>query len=161
MPEKSRQALHTYVPIISLVLGVLTLLSVFFIWRWAHAATDLIDYARSLCQGYHSSACDDLNGSRFGFWIWFGLVFLIAQAVLYLAAYPALKAGRKHGWNLLFYGALLNIVYSVVYLFSDYGTVGNFVLSLVGSAVGLYLLFQVRSYYMTPAVGAKTGPGKA
>jgi hypothetical protein len=63
-------------------------------------------------------------------------------------AFPATKARTKRGWDLMFYALLVNIVYGVIILFSNYGGVGNFIFSLIGSAIGLWLLFQIRGKYL-------------
>jgi uncharacterized membrane protein YccC len=73
---------------------------------------------------------------------------LAAQAALYIAAFSGLNERAKRGWDLLFYGALLNIAYAVVSLFTDYDKVGHFLGALVGSAIGFYLLFQIREFYL-------------
>jgi uncharacterized membrane protein HdeD (DUF308 family) len=80
---------------------------------------------------------------------------MAAMAVVYIVAFPALRARKKSGWDLLFYAALLNIVYGFVTLFTDYGSVGNLVGTIIGSAIGLYFLFQIRSLYLkAPATSA-------
>ena len=81
-------------------------------------------------------------------WIWLALAVLVVEAVLYLLAFPGLRDRKKFGWNYLYWGALVNVAYAVVSLFDGYNGVGNFVGALIGSAVGLWLLFQVRSSYL-------------
>ena len=51
------------------------------------------------------------------------------------------------GWNLLFYGALLNAVYGVFSAFNDYGGAGSLIIQLVVSAIVLYFLFAIRDQY--------------
>jgi hypothetical protein len=57
------------------------------------------------------------------------------------------KERRKSGWDLMFYAVLLNTVYGLVLLFTDYGGVGSLIGSLIGTAIGLYFLFQLKPKY--------------
>ena len=84
------------------------------------------------------------------------MALVAVQGVIYLLAYPGLKAHKKAGWNYLFYGALLNVVYAVATLFNDYQGGSSFVGGLIGSAIGFYLLFQVRSAYTGGKAAADT-----
>jgi hypothetical protein len=47
----------------------------------------------------------------------------------------------------MFYALLVNVAYGVVMLFTNYGGIGTLLSTLIGSAIGLYLLFQIRSSY--------------
>lgn len=67
------------------------------------------------------------------------LVFLAITLVLEALAIPGLFKRSIAGWRLVYYATLLNGVYSLV----------NFNISglIIGTLLGLYLLFQVKSYY--------------
>lgn len=143
LPEGGKKWLVKYLPWITLILGILSLLAAINTWRWANTSVQLIDAANQLAQTYGIDT--DLN--RLTVWIWISLIILTIQALLYIFAFSPLKNFKKSGWNLVFYVALINIIYAVVLLFSDYGGVGSFIFSMIGSAVGLYLLFQIRSHY--------------
>jgi len=43
----------------------------------------------------------------------------------------------------------------VVVLFSNYGGIGSLLGSLVGAAIGLYLLFQIRASYLKKQLAPK------
>jgi hypothetical protein len=147
-----KKAIIEYLPWINLFLGLVALYTAYALWHWAHVANKLIDYANSLASAY---GVQHVAGTRMSFMVWVSLAVLFAQAAIYIVAFPALRERRKSGWDLLFYAMLLNIVYGVVVLFSDYGA-GNLVGSLIGSAIGLYFLFQIRSGYVkTPAKSSK------
>ncbi len=77
--------------------------------------------------------------SIFGFSTFLSLIFLIASIILFIKAIPGLKNKKIDGWNMMFYASLVQLVYSI---FS-----GNLIGQLFGTAVGLYFLFQVKSYY--------------
>jgi len=153
LPTNGKKALVEYLPWINLVLGLLALYTVYVLWHWAHVANSLINYANSLnaAYGIPTVAATD----RMGIGIWLGLVVLAVEALLYIAAFQATRDRKKSGWNLMFYALLVNIVYGLVIVFSSYGGVGNLIGTLIGSAIGLYLLFQIRSSYLkTPVTPA-------
>lgn len=153
LPPNSKKALVEYLPWINLVLGLLALYTVYLLWHWAHLATGLINYANTLNAAYGGPAIANVN--RLGFGIWLGLIVLAVEALLYIAAFQATRDRKKSGWNLMFYALLVNIVYGVVILFTSYGGVGNLIGTLIGSAIGLYVLFQIRSSYLkTPVTPA-------
>lgn len=65
--------------------------------------------------------------------------FLAVTIVLEALAIPGLFKRRKQGWNLVFYSALLTVVYNAVSL--------NLIGGIVGALISFYLLFQLRSHY--------------
>lgn len=68
------------------------------------------------------------------------VVVLIVTVLLQLLAIPGLFAKKIQGWRLLFYASLVGLVGSVLNPLS-------IVTSLIFTAIGLYFLFQIRSYY--------------
>jgi hypothetical protein len=160
LPANAKKALVHYLPWINLILGILTLYSVYVIWHWAHLANNLINYANSISATYGGP---QLNSNRLTAGIWLGLIVLAIEAILYLAAFPATRDRKKSGWDLMFYAFLVNVVYGVIILFTDYGGLGTLFWTIIGSGIGLYLLFQIRGSYGSakrqPA--RKTGRKKA
>jgi hypothetical protein len=148
LPENGKKAIVEYIPYINLILGLLSLWTAYALWHWAHLADNLINYANTLSAAYGGGT---IAHTRMSGILWLGMVVMAVQALLYIAAFPALRDRKKSGWNLMFYALLVNVVYGVVVLFSDYGGVGNLLGSLIGSAVGLYFLFQIRGHYLKAA----------
>ena len=144
LSTNAKKALVHYLPWINLLLGLLTLYSVYVIWHWAHQASNLINYANSISAVYGGP---QISSNRLSFGIWLGLIVLVFEALLYIVAFPATRRRQKSGWNLMFYAFLVNVVYGVVILFTSYGGIGTLIWTLLGSFVGLYLLFQIRSSY--------------
>lgn len=144
LPENARKVIVEYLPWINLVIGVFTLWGAWTLWRWAHLANTLVDYANQLSRAIGGTT---VAAQRLTVVIWLGLITLAVEGVLMIAAFPGTRDRKKAGWNLLFYAALINVVYGVIILFSDYGGAGRFVGSLIGSVIGLYFLFQIRGYY--------------
>jgi hypothetical protein len=74
-------------------------------------------------------------------WIISALV-LVAVGILYFVAFPALKARKVKGWNLMLYGEILYVLSAVAKL-----NVVDVVTGLIGALIGYYFLYQVKSYY--------------
>lgn len=143
-PELSPDAKKSIVklwPWVALVFGLLQLWATLALWQWGHTVNNLVNslntyYATNL--GTHVS----LN-----IFYWISLIVLAVDAVILLAAFPKLRAHAKMGWNLLFYGALLNLIYGVFSAFNNYGGFGSLVMQVVVTGVVLYFLFQIRDSY--------------
>lgn len=150
LPEKGKETLAQWLPWINLILGIFTLWAAWSLWQWAHLVNGLANYVNELGQAYGvntSVAVNELDAA-----VWLGLIVLTVEAVLYLMAFSATRARQKRGWNLMFYALLVNLVYGIVNIFTSYGGVGNFIGYLIGTVIGLWLLFQIRSKYL----GSKT-----
>lgn len=144
LPEGGKKALVEWLPWINLILGILTLLAALSLWRWANTANALVDYANSFSAALGG---ETVAAERLTMVVWVGLAVLVVQGLLMLAAFAPTKDRKKAGWNLMFYAALLNLAYGIVTLFGDYSYGGGFVGTIIGSALGLYLLFQIRDRY--------------
>jgi hypothetical protein len=144
LPENTKKALVQYVPWVNLILGLLALWAAYNLWQWAHWVDRLVDYTNSLTALYGAPAP---TVSRLSLAVWLSLAVLVVEAVIYIAAFSPLRARKKQGWNLLFYAMLVNVVYGLVVMFTDYGGPGSFVGSVIGTVIGLYFLFQIRDQY--------------
>ena len=90
-----------------------------------------------------------------GVGIWLGVFALAIEAVLYLAAFVPTKNLQKFGWDLMFYALIVNLVYGVVVAFTAYGGASSIIGSAIGTAIGLYFLFQIRASYNKKPAAAK------
>lgn len=79
---------------------------------------------------------------------WIAFIVLVGYLVVLGMSVPKLKAMQKSGWNLTFYSTLFFAGYDV-FNWLQYPSVGLFSLiwNLLGVAVSLYVLFQIRSYF--------------
>jgi hypothetical protein len=152
LPQGGKKALVQWLPWINLVLGILSLWTAYALWHWAHLANTLIDYANSLSRSLGGVG---VVTHRLSFGIWLGIIVLIIEGLFYLAAFPGTRDHKKAGWDLMFYALLVNAVYGVVILFTNYGGVGNLIGYLIGTVIGLYLLFQIRDSYGAAKSAAK------
>lgn len=155
LPNGVKEWIVKYLPWINLVLGVFSLYSVYVIWHWAHYANNLIDYANQISAAYGGT---QISTNRLSVGIWLGLIVLAIEAILYIVAFPATRARKKSGWDLLFYALIVNVVYGIVMVFTSYGGFGSLLGSLIGTLIGLYFLFQIRAKYLhekAPAAAKK------
>lgn len=143
LPAGGKKFLVDFMPWLSLLVGLLSLLAAYNIWHWAHISNSLIDYANQISAAYGGTQI----AHRLTITIWLSMIVLVIQAVLYLAAFSGLKNHKKSGWNLVYYALVVNVIYGVVVLFTNYGGVGNLIGSLIGFAIGAYFLFQIRASY--------------
>ena len=74
--------------------------------------------------------------------------FSILLALLYLMAYKPTKNKEYEGWLLLFWASVLSLVQSIVLIIFGWG---NLFGSLIGAAIGFYLLYEIRSEYLAKA----------
>jgi hypothetical protein len=144
LSDSSRKVIVEYLPWINLLLGLLVLYTAWALYHWAHIARDALNYLNSLSQSLGGTGT---TAPRLTVVVWLGIIALVIEGALCVAAFPGARDRKKQGWNLLFYAALVNVVYGVVISFSSYLGVGRLVWSLLTSIVGLYFLFQIRGYY--------------
>lgn len=144
IPESGRKTIVEYLPWVNLALGILTLATAWALWHWAHLANTFVDLTNTLSKTLGE---EPVSVQRLTLVVWLGLIVLVVEGALFIAAFPATRNRQKSGWDLLFYAALVNMVYGVVILFSDYGGFGRLVMTLISTVIGLYFLFQIRGYY--------------
>lgn len=144
LPDSARETLAQIWPWLALIGGVMQLFAALAVWRllnWAREVEQFTAYySRVTGVDYGPSAFDKTM-------IYVGVAFLVVDAVILLLAFSPLRARDSKGWRLLFLGALLNLAYAVVSIFIDGRGLGSFIVSLVGSAIGFYLLYQVKDKF--------------
>ena len=75
------------------------------------------------------------------------MAVLVVSVVLEAMAVTPLKAKQKRGWDLLFLVSLIAFAGSVLNAIIT-GNIGHILGLLVGTLIGLYLLFEVRMYFV-------------
>jgi hypothetical protein len=144
MPAGGKKFFVEFLPWLALLGGVLSLLAAWSLWHWARYASQAAEFVNNLAAVYGT---DRIDTNRFTLGIWLAIAVLVVEGVLYVLAFNDLRRHHKDGWNKLFYALLINIVYGVVVMFTDYGGVGSLVGSLIGAAIGMWILFQIRPAY--------------
>lgn len=142
LPKGAKEWIVKAAPWLALLSAVAGIFSAIQLWRSAHYVNAWVDYANQLSRAFGGPTT-----TRLGVAFWLSIIMMIVFALLALLAFPGLKNRKKTGWNLVFYSALAQIAYGVVSLFYSGGGPGSLIMSLIGAAIGFFLLFQVRSYY--------------
>lgn len=145
LPEKSRKSLADFWPVLALIVGVLQLFAAWSLYNIANWAERVNNAANSLSAIYNVDLGPTDSDKNI---IYLGILILVVNAVILLMAYPKLKEKLRSGWNLLFLAALINVAYAVTQLFLYDRGPNDFVFSLLGSAIGFYLLFEIKSKFV-------------
>ena len=145
LPENAKKTLVNAWPWIALIFGILQLLAAWGLWNLTRYVDSISDLSNTVSMYYNQQSVGLSSMDKI--FIYLALIVLVVDAVILLMAYPELKKKTKAGWDLLFLGSLINAAYAVVSLFIDGRGPSTFVFSLIGSAVGFYLLFQVKDHY--------------
>lgn len=143
LPESNRKTLAGALWWLALIAGVAQLYVAWHLWDTWHKVDEVANYINAYASAYGVGSTADGLGMSF----YLSIATLVVSGALLLLAAPALKAMKKAGWNLVFYSLLVNLVAGVVALFTEYGDLGDLFGAVVGSAVGGYLLFQVRAHF--------------
>lgn len=152
LPKNAKEWFVKAWPYIAFIFGIIQVFAAWGLWRSGHVVNQFADYANRISQMYGG----DQVVNSLGVFYWVALVVILVDAAIMFAAYPGLKAKKINGWNMLFLAACINLVYGVVVVFdSTYGGFSKLFSTLIGSAIGFYLLFQVREYYLGKKVVAE------
>lgn len=127
LPVKSKEVIVKVAPWVTLIILVISLPALFAIFGLGSMVAGLAAY----------------SGFVFGARYYLGLIVLLVQLVLMAMSISGLMKREMKGWKLVYYGDLISAVYA---LFSAY-SLGSFIWSIICTAIGLYILFQVKSYY--------------
>lgn len=149
LPESTKEALAKLWPWLALVGGVLQGLAALALWKLANWADRITDLNNSLSVYYGNYATGPTSFDKTVIYV--GVAVLLVDAVILLMAFPHLQKRNRKGWDLLFLGSLLNLVYAVLQIFTYDRGFGSFIMGVIGSAIGFYLLFQVREKFSKKA----------
>ena len=163
LPENAKKVIVDILPWLNLIFGILTLLSAYWLYQAATVVEKWVGWANDISQSYGGQA---VQTSHLSPMVWAGIIVLAVEGVLWIAAFPGVREKKKTGWNLLFYALLVNIVYGFLALFINVGSysgISGFIGYAISTAIGLYLLFQIRSAFLgkAPAAPAKVSAKKA
>jgi hypothetical protein len=142
LSEANRELVARSWPAMALVFGAIQLYWAWVLWGFTRYAVPNSDFYDRIYVSYP----DALAGAeKLVFYL--GIFVLVLEALILLMAYSKLKARIRSGWDLLFLAMVVNTASAVVSLFiSERGTM-SFFLGILSSAIGFYLLFEVRGKY--------------
>ena len=146
MPDGGKKFFVDWLPVLVMIGAVLRVFGAWALWSAVHITNGYVNLANELSRTYGTG--ETVSTSYLTVWVWLALAFTAVQAVLYFMAYNPLKAKAKRGWDLLFYASLLSVAYSVVTLFIHGRGFGSLVAGLIGTAIGWWILFQIRPAYL-------------
>ncbi len=155
LSDTSKEALADFWPWLALIAGILQLLVAWGLYDLSHRFDVIRDQlnSTSLYLTGHSIGLSATDKAL----IYLGVIVLVVDAIILLMAYPKLRKRAKRGWDLIFLGMLINVVYAVLQLFTKERGPFNFFASLIGSFIGFYLLFQVREKFVGKSKPDSTG----
>lgn len=123
LPPTAKELIVKYSPYIALVVMLFSLPAVLF----------------ALGLGALLSPFAFMGGVRYGFSFSLSTLFLLVTLVMNALALPGLFARKLSGWRLVYYATLLGAVSSLLNF-----QLGNMI---IGTAISLYVLYQVKSFY--------------
>jgi hypothetical protein len=153
LPASAKKSLVSVWPWIALVFGVIQLAVAWGLWRLMDTVQPYIDLTNQLSQYYGVTRVGYSSFDKTV--IYLGIAVLVIDGIILLMAYSPLKKLQRRGWDLLFLGSVLNVLYAVVTIFIDGRGFGSFIGGLIGSAIGFYLLFQIKDAYKGKSSVAK------
>jgi hypothetical protein len=120
LPDAAREWIVQWGPWITVVLLILSLPPLLFLLG---LGTVLIPF----------------GGPRYAAGFGYGVVVLVVQVGLMVAALPGLFARKMSGWTLLFYSQVASVIFSLLS--------GSIVGGLLFGLISFYILFQIRPLY--------------
>lgn len=152
MPKGLYDFFVNYAHILTMIGAVLSLFGAWSLWNATRVTNGLADFANELNKAYGGREVVSTN--ELTLFVWLAVAFSVVSALVYFMAYSPLKEHKKTGWNYLFYVSLLSVAYSVLMLFVDGQGFGSFLFGLVFTAIGFWILFQIRPAYLGKAAGS-------
>ena len=123
LPEKAKDVIVSFGPYIELLLIIISLPALLAIFGLGAA---LMPFSF-------------MGGISVGFGYTLGMLYSAATIVLGIIALPGLFKRAKSAWNLLYYSALIGVIYNALTL-----NIGGLV---IGTLLNLYILYQIKEYY--------------
>lgn len=130
IPKKWRENLVNWIPWINLVIGILLLPAV------------LVVIGLGTIVGIVAPAV----GVSTGIFYWLSILLAAVTIALLFVTFPGLRARKLSAWKLVFWADVVYFAYGIVSSVST-GDLMGIVTQFIGTAVGLYVLFQIKSYY--------------
>jgi hypothetical protein len=155
LPKSAKDWIVKYLPWLTILAAAGSAWAAYALWDWAHTVGELVNYLNAWTSLYSGST---VSASAMDAGMWIAFIVMLLSAVIYLAAFPGLKANKKAGWNFLFLGSIVSLVYGIVVLFTDFGSAGNLIGAIIGVVIGWYFLFQIRDSYSGGKVEAPKAP---
>lgn len=148
LPDSGKKVLISAFPWLALIGGVLALLGAWSLFSLATLAQNLTDPTFNAGLGFSSFY------QYTSVLLWVNFVVLLVEGAMLIGAYWPLRSKKILGWRLVYWVALINLIYTVVYIFINPSFFST-VFSLLATVIGLFLLFQVRGFYLGESASPK------
>ncbi len=125
LPTSARDVIVRFTPVLSLVFGILGILIGIVGFLSLTVLAPLALMVNRYGTGYGNGFVSSLT--------------LVVSSAFLLAAYPAVKAHKFRGWELLFWSEIATVVGSLIQF--------DIISAIIGGLIGFYILFQIKSYY--------------
>ncbi len=126
LPTNARDVIVKITPILALIFGILGILGILSVFSAITAFAPVMMMGR-------------LNGVGYWGYNYLSLVLWLFADIVMLTAYSGVRQRKIIGWNRLFWSQIIYFVGSIL----SYEIISG----LIGIAIALYLLFQIKSYY--------------
>jgi Na+/melibiose symporter-like transporter len=130
LPENVKEILVKIAPWLSLIVFVITLPSFLIIFGVGSFFSTFNTYIVGYSTMFYVST-----------------VFVGIQLLMLGLSIPGLFGRKRSAWNLLFYSELISILAGVFSWLNWPGHIGSLIGTAISALIGLYLIFQLRSYY--------------
>lgn len=131
IPKKWRENLVSWIPWINLVIGILLLPAV------------LVIVGLGTVVGVVAPLTGNAAVSIF---YWLSLISVVICIAILFITFPGLKARKLSAWKLVFWADIVYLAYGILSALSN-GDILSIVTNIIGTAIALFVLFQIKSYY--------------
>ena len=147
LPTNFKKWLGTYAWIFALIGAILGVLAILPLLALA---------------GLGSAVASVVGQSSLILFVWLSILVMIGYTILLAIATPKLKRMEKRGWELIFYSNLFFIAYDFFnwIRYVSFGSTFSLIWNLLFAAIGLYIVFQIRSQF-TGKAAVTTGKTSA
>lgn len=132
IPPNGRETITRFSPWIILVMLIFSLPAIFAISGF----------------GFVVAGLNPVVGVNAGWLYYLASGVLAMQVVAMAIAIPGLFKRQRKAWQLIYYSCLIALVYTILDWLASAAAVFSLVLGLFSTLIILYLLFQVRGYYV-------------
>lgn len=127
-----------WIILIAVILGVF---SVFSLFAGLTALTAVSGVYGSYSVAYGANVGMALTAA------WVSIISLAITTVIMAMAISPLKAHKKKGWDLIFVSDLIYFVIAIIGAVITFNF-GSIIGAVIGTAIGFYFLFEIRSYFL-------------
>lgn len=139
------EAVASWIPYIALFVGILSIVVSIGLAGQIANTKEAIQNTGRLSQNLPI----DLRPENINPVVYVAVISAAAQGLVLISSFLGLKSRKKHaGWDLLLLSMIIGFIYAVLTLFmAGYRTNFDFILSMLSTVAGLYILAQIRPVY--------------